>query len=104
MRRILIVSLLLAATSAHAEHIWRLWCGNPPIPRKGVFDKADECTSDIANARTMLEETCKDTDHGAVWTPSGKPALSGQFRTCAEAIRYEDTCDCRPEAVEPKTK
>jgi hypothetical protein len=104
MRRILIVCLFLAATSAHAEHIWRLWCGKPLIARKGVFDTADECTSSIAETKTMLEESCKDTDHGPVWTPSGKPALDGRLRTCAEAIREQGTCECKPEAVEHETK
>ena len=42
MKRVLVTGLLLVATSASADHVWRLWCGRPPTKR-GAVDTSDEC-------------------------------------------------------------
>ena len=46
MRCIPVLSLLLVASAAYADHVWRLWCGDAPIERKGVYDISRECWAD----------------------------------------------------------
>ena len=101
MRRILIASLLLVATSAYADHIWRLWCGNPPTPRKGIFDSSAECHVLINRTMRTYGSDCVDTIHGMVWKQDGSP-IEGDSETCR--VNHDDwaSCYCEPEAVETK--
>jgi hypothetical protein len=101
MRRILIVSLLFAATSAYADHIWRLWCGNPPPPRKGTYDNSAECHKDIETEMGVYANHCTDTKHGMVWKEN-RSHMVGDFPNCSAGHDYWSKCSCEAEAIETK--
>jgi hypothetical protein len=102
MRRILIVSLLLAATSVHADHIWRLWCGKPLTPRKGSYDTSAECRDVIRRQMEIYGTECVDTKHGMVWKEDGTPMAGGYDPNCRTAHDEWAACECRAETVETK--
>jgi hypothetical protein len=101
MRRILIVSLFLVATSAHAEHIWRAWCGTPPTPREISFDTSAKCQDELAKHRAHASKDCVDTKSGPVFKDGSAPA---GIPNCEAALRIITSCTCRVEPVEQKTK
>jgi hypothetical protein len=98
----IVAGLLLVATSAHAaDHVWRVYCGNPPTPHQGTFDTAQECQAaayDLSN-----ENDCVDTKNGP--RLRGKRVSSWEengLHTCAEVRRDNSNCHCAPEAVPEK--
>jgi hypothetical protein len=104
MKRALIALLLcLAAQPVHADHIWRLWCGNPLTPRKGSYDTSAECTDGIRKMMDYFGNHCAGTTHGLVWKEDGTPMASGhEFPNCRAAYNHWGACECKAEAVEPK--
>jgi hypothetical protein len=101
MRRVLIVGLLLAATSAYADEIWRLWCGNPPTARRGIFDSSNECHHAITEQMADYANHCVDTSHGMVWKEDGTP-MNADDANCRAGYDVWARCFCQAEAVEPK--
>ena len=107
MRRVLMVGLLLAATSAHADPIWRLWCGNPPTARQGSYDTSAQCNDKITRQMDTYGDHCEDTKHGMMWkdkTPMAAVGPSDLPKNCRAAYDYWLNCSCRAEAVEQETK
>jgi hypothetical protein len=112
MTKAIIAGLLLVATSAHADHVWRLWCGTPLTERTGVWDSQHECQDHAWVMGDLPKYVCVDTKDGPRWRGwwcypiSAHPdCASGevsddwrQFRNCAE-VQREQTCECRPELV-----
>jgi hypothetical protein len=98
MRRILVVSLLLAATTASADHVWRLWCGTPPTARTGAFDTEQRCTSFAFDWPTAIKRSCVDTPEGPRYITGEVMEIWQGFRTCAE-VQRDATCTCRPELL-----
>ena len=94
--------LVFVATSARADHIWRLWCGTPPASRTGTFDTGRECWERAED--TELEDTCVDTKGGPrAWGHRRVPSWDDDgLRTCAEVRRDRGHCYCEPEAVPEK--
>jgi hypothetical protein len=104
MKTCLVTALLmLIAVPASADHVWRLWCGHPPIKR-GALETAEACWNVVM---TIAQDVaaCVDTPDGPVrsgykqyphlWDIRG-------YRTCAEVRREEENCTCEPEAVPEK--
>ena len=101
MRRILIVGLLLAATSAHADHVWRLWCGHPPTKR-GASDSSEQCDTEASILRKALN-TCADTPDGPRFNSEHLSATDELgLRTCAAVRRQYADCHCEREPVPEK--
>jgi hypothetical protein len=100
MRRILIVSLFLVATSAHAEHIWRAWCGTPLKPREVSFDTSAECQDEAAKQRAYVSKNCVETKSGPVFKDGSDP---GGLPNCEAVRRFMNSCTCRAEAIETQT-
>jgi hypothetical protein len=95
----IIAGLLLVATSAHAaDHVWRMWCGNPPTKR-AADDTSAQCDAAAPGLRNMLH-ACADSPEG----PRYNGALDNfdrehGLRTCADVRRQFEDCHCEPEAV-----
>jgi hypothetical protein len=94
----LIAGLLLVATSAYAaDHVWRIWCGNPRTPR-GAIDTSDECWKSVTKIGDNNEK-CVDTPRGPRIGDVRVPAFEEEgLRTCAQVRRYYANCTCEPEA------
>jgi hypothetical protein len=97
MKPLVAAVLLFVATSARGDHVWRMWCGDPPGTTKGVYDTSRECWE---HAHSDTTRECVDTKDGPTY--GGKRDLEWEqmgIRTCAEARRYDSSCVCRPESV-----
>jgi hypothetical protein len=93
MTKAIIAGLLLVATSAHADHVWRLWCGHPPTDR-GASDTSAECNHDTAEISNMVA-ACADTPEGPRFDGMYLPA--NKDRTCAEVRQRFAGCHCELE-------
>src|SRR5215468_1556160 len=99
MKRALIALLLcLAAQPVHADHIWRLWCGNPATARRGSYDTSAECQKVIESQVENYADHCVDTNHGMVWKEDGSPIPSpSDIANCRAGHDEWNKCFCKAE-------
>jgi len=101
MKRLILCTLAAVAlsTPAHADHVWRLWCGTPSTARQGAYDSSQECYDRIGRLRYNSRTYCRDTKAGPRWIDGDRIRAWDEFATCA-ALRADDaTCHCVPEAL-----
>src|SRR5262249_44194565 len=97
MKPLVAAVLLFVAATARADHVWRVWCGDPPERKIGVYDTSQECWAEVEDHTVALE--CKDTPKGPTFRGKPIPNLEKKgIRTCADLWRFDHTCVCKPEA------
>jgi hypothetical protein len=103
---LVLVALLGGGRAAQADHVWRVWCGQPLTARDSVFDTSAECNADRVAVAGALPLACRDSKTGPrkVGGPHDGEPINGPdtvwVRTCAEFVADRGSCVCRPEVVE----
>lgn len=100
MKRIVMLGLFVVlAGTAHADHVWRLWCGTPATPRQGAYDTSQKCNQQVNMMGSDVQTYCRDTKNGPRWSDGDRIRAWDAYATCAAISAEQRTCHCSPEAV-----